>query len=334
MENLEQIKKAIEIEVKFKYININGRTRSFSSFICSELRKEIKTSKNPKWKVLLEHFERYQLDTVIQRKKSLERLVSVIKSDIAEKEEEKQVNTELTLKSDVMYLKGIGPKIAYILNKLGIYTVSDLLYYFPRKHVDYSTRTRIRDLKSGETTTIFGKIRSVEAFTTKNNLGVVKVRINDGTGNIGLNFFSARSSRHVLERMKSQFPKNSGIMVSGEVKFNSYDGMLTLDKPTYSIMDDEILNPSNINMARIVPIYSLSENLNIKTLRRAIFNTIELFKNEIETVLPEYLLKKYNLLEKREAIRSKSETHRILTATFAQRRGYENRKQNFPTIRG
>lgn len=302
MENLEQIKKAIEIEVKFKYININGRTRSFSSFICSELRKEIKTSKNPKWKVLLEHFERYQLDTVIQRKKSLERLVSVIKSDIAKKEEEKQINTELTLKSDVMYLKGIGPKIAYILNKLGIYTVSDLLYYFPRKHVDYSTRTRIRDLKSGETTTIFGKIRSVEAFTTKNNLGVVKVRINDGTGNIGLNFFSARSSRHVLERMKSQFPKNSGIMVSGEVKFNSYDGMLTLDKPTYSIMDDEILNPSNINMARIVPIYSLSENLNIKTLRRAIFNTIELFKNEIETVLPEYLLKKYNLLEKREAI--------------------------------
>lgn len=66
-----------------------------------------------------------------------------------------------------MYLKGIGPKIAYVLNKLGIYTVGDLLYYFPRKHVDYSTRTRIRDLEPGETTTVFGNIRSVEAFTTK-----------------------------------------------------------------------------------------------------------------------------------------------------------------------
>ena len=53
MENLEQIKKAVEIEVKHKYININGKTKSFASFICSELKKEIKVSKNPKWKVLL-----------------------------------------------------------------------------------------------------------------------------------------------------------------------------------------------------------------------------------------------------------------------------------------
>ena len=43
MENLEQIKKAIEVEVKYKYINITGKTKSFSSFICSELRKEIKS---------------------------------------------------------------------------------------------------------------------------------------------------------------------------------------------------------------------------------------------------------------------------------------------------
>ncbi len=301
MENLEQIKKAIEIEVKYKYININGKSRSFSSFICSELRREIKSSKNPKWKVLLEHFERYQMDTLPQRKKSLEKLINVIKSELNPQQEiEKDKN--LNLKSDVMYLKGIGPKIAYILNKLGIYTVSDLLYYFPRKHVDYSTRTKIRDLEVGENTTIFGVIRSVEAFTTKNNLGVVKVKINDGTGNIGLNFFSARSSKHILERMKSQFPKGSGIMVSGTVKLNSYDGMLTLDKPTYSIMDEDILNPSNLNLARIVPIYSLSENLNIKTLRKAIFNVIQLFKNDIETVLPKYIVDKYNLFEKKEAL--------------------------------
>ena len=301
MENLEQIKRAIEIEVKYKYININGKSRSFSSFICSELRREIKSSKNPKWKVLLEHFERYQMDTLPQRKKSLERLINVIKSELnPQKEIEKDNN--LNLKSDVMYLKGIGPKLAYILNKLGIYTVSDLLYYFPRKHVDYSTRTKIRDLEVGENTTIFGVIRSVEAFTTKNNLGVVKVKINDGTGNIGLNFFSARSSKHILERMKSQFPKGSGIMVSGTVKLNSYDGMLTLDKPTYSIMDEDILNPSNLNLARIVPIYSLSENLNIKTLRKAIFNVIQLFKNDIETVLPKYIVDKYNLFEKKEAL--------------------------------
>lgn len=301
MENFEQIKKAVEIEVKYKYININGKTRSFASFICSELKKEIKVSQNPKWKVLLEHFERYSMDTLPQRKRSLERLVSVIKSDFEPKSAPEKNNT-LTLKSDVMYLKGIGPKIAYILNKLGIYTVGDLLYYFPRKHVDYSTRTRIRDLKVGETTTIFGTIKLVESFTTKNNLGVVKVRINDGSGNLNLSFFASKTNKYTQERMKTQFPKGAGIMVSGLVKFNNYDRTLTLDKPTYSIMDDDILDPANINLARIVPIYPLSDKLNIKTLRRAIFNTIQLFKNDIETVLPEKIIKKYDLLPKRDAI--------------------------------
>ena len=301
MENLEQIKKAVEIEVKHKYININGKTKSFASFICSELKKEIKVSKNPKWKVLLEHFERYSMDTLPQRKRSLERLVSVIKADMLPKTEEQKNNT-LTLKSDVMYLKGVGPKIAYILNKLGIYTVGDLLYYFPRKHVDYSTRTRIRDLKVGETTTIFGTIKAVEAFTTKNNLGVVKVRIGDGSGYLSLSFFASKSNKYTQERMKSQFPKGSGIMVSGLVKYNNYDRNLTLDKPTYSIMDDDILNPANINLARIVPIYPLSDKLNIKTLRRAIFSTIQLFKNDIETILPDKIIEKYHLLPKNEAI--------------------------------
>ncbi|MBR1373201.1 ATP-dependent DNA helicase RecG, partial [bacterium] len=303
MQNLEQVKKAIEIEVKYKYININGKTRSFSSFICSELRKEIKSSKNPKWQVILEHFERYQMDTLPQRKKSLEKLVKIIKSDIEQPAKtEKEHDSTLTLKSDIMYLKGVGPKFGYLLNKLGIYTVSDLLYYFPRKYVDYSSRTRIRDLKEGETTTIFGTIRSVEAYTTKNNLGVLKVKINDGSGSLNLNFFTSKSNRYTQERMKSQFPKGQGIMVSGTVKLNSYDGMLTLDKPTYSIMDYEMTENTNLNLARIVPIYPLSENLNIKSLRKIIYTAINLFKNEIPTVLPEFITEKYHLMQKSEAI--------------------------------
>ena len=313
MENLDQIKKAIEVEVKYKYININGKTKSFSSFICSELRKELKSSKNPKWQILLEHFQRYPMDSLPQRKKSLERLVTVIKSDMAQKNEEVQKDKTLTLKSDVMYMKGVGPKLGYLLNKLGIYTISDLLYYFPRKHVDYSSRTRIRDLEVGETTTIFGTIKSVEAFNTKNNLGVIKTKISDGTGSISLNFFVSKTNKYALERMKSQFPKGSGIMVSGLVKLNSYDGMLTLDKPTYSIMDginEGVNNGVNIgvtengslNLARIVPIYPLSENLNIKTLRKIIYSAIQLFKGDIQTVLPEHIIKKYHLLNKSEAI--------------------------------
>ena len=320
MENLDQIKKAIEVEVKYQYININGKTKSFSSFICSELKKEFKSSKNPKWQILLEHFQRYPMDSLFQRKKSLERLVKVIKSDIAQGANSKGVNSKgvnngansgvknstdrtLTLKSDVMYLKGVGPKLAYLLNKLGIYIVSDLLYYFPRKYVDYSTRTRIRDLEAGETTTIFGVIKSVEAFNTKKDLGVIKVRIADGSGSIWLSFFASKANKYTLDRMKSQFPKDSGIMVSGTVKLNSYDGQLTLDKPTYSILESfEESENKNLNLARIVPIYPLSENLNIKSLRKIIYGAIQIFKGEIPTVLPKHIVEKYHLMEKSEAI--------------------------------
>ena len=309
MENFEQLKKAVEIEVKNKYININGKNRNFSSFICSVLRAEIKLfPDNPKWKVLLEHFEHYPMDTVLTRKKSLEMLIKVIKSQYLTPKKENSDTQSATQASknpaeiDVMYIKGVGPKIAYMLNKLGIYTANDLLYYFPRKHIDYSTRVKIRDLKEGESTTIFGNIKSVEAFTTKSNLGIIKVRIYDGTGYITLNFFSAKSNKYMLERMKAQFPKGSGIMVSGTVKRNAYDNTLTLDKPTYSIMDDDIISSNNLNMARIVPIYSLSENLNIKTLRKAIYNALTTYKSEIKTVLPEYLIQKYHLMQKQDAL--------------------------------
>lgn len=306
MDNLEQVKKAVEIEVKHRYININGRSRTFASFICSVLRNEIKLHpENPKWKVLLEHFERYPMETAPSRKKSLERFVSVIKAEYISPQAKTESKSDIKpiSQADVTYIKGVGPKVAYMLNKLGIYTANDLLYYFPRKHVDYSTRTRIKDLEPGMTTTIFGTIRSVEAFTTKNNLGIIKVKINDGSGSLSLNFFASKSSKYMLERMQSQFPKGSGIMVSGTAKVNSYDGMLTLDKPTYSIMDDEVPDSSNLNMARIVPIYPLSENLNIKTLRKAIFNVLQTYESEIETVLPDFLVKKYDLMDKRTALR-------------------------------
>ena len=305
MDNLEQVKKAVEIEVKHRYININGKTGSFASFIRSVLKKEIKLhSDNPKWKILYTHFERYPMETVPARKKSLELLVKIIKDEyITPPQKDEKISKKTLSQTDVTYIKGVGPKIAYLLNKLGIYSANDLLYYFPRKHVDYSSRTKIKDLKEGTDTTIFGRIKSVETFTTKNNIGVLKVRITDGSGSIWLNFFTARSSKFVLERMKSNFPRESGIMVSGTVKLNSYDGKLTLDKPTYSIMDDDALAPANLNLARIVPIYTLSENLNIKTLRKAIYHVLETYGNEIETILPDYLIKKYNLMEKREALK-------------------------------
>lgn len=310
IDNLEQIKKAIEVEIKYKFIDIHGKTQPFSSFIKSEAKKNYKLSKkNPKWAVLVEAFEQYPYDNVNERRKTIDRLIRVIKSELKPKEEPIVTSSNEKLKQkpsqvDVCYIKGVGPKIAYKLNKLGIYTAQDLIMYFPRKHIDYSSRTLIRNLKEGENTTVFGYIKSVSAFNTRNNLAVVKVAITDESGRLDLSFFQAKSNRFMLERVKAQFPANAGIMISGTVKMNNYDHKLTIDKPSYSIMTGEFLenSSSNLNLARIVPIYTVCEDLSIKVLRRAIFNAIQLYKNDIENVLPDFIREKYGILNKKDAV--------------------------------
>lgn len=304
--NLEQIKQAIEIERKHQYINIKGKTQTFAKFIKGEILNAYKASnKNPKWKILLETFELYPSDTMPLRRKAIDRLISVINNELNPPKPQVQGEIKPPNELDVIYIKGVGPKVGYMLNKLGIYTANDLLFYFPRKHVDYSNRTLIKNLKVDTNTTIFGYIKSTSSFMTKNNLSVLKVKIADESGNLELSFFYAKANRHMLERYKAQFPKGVGIMASGTVKLNSFDGRLTLDKPTYSIMAGDFLESgenSNLNLGRIVPIYPLNENLSIKTLRRAIFNTITMYKESIPTIIPEYLVKKYDLLEKKEAV--------------------------------
>lgn len=311
LDNLEQIKLAIEVEEKHRYIDIRGKSKCFSKFILQEAQKQYKLSgKNPRWAVVIETFEHYPFASVNERRRSIATLVKVIKSEIntskhADEFENKRADLPKNPSEvDVMYVKGVGPKVAYKLNKLGIYTANDLMCYFPKKHVDYSSRTLIRNLKEGENTTIFGYIKSVSAFNTKNNLSIVKVKVADETGSIDLSFFNAKGNRYTLERTKSQFPHNAGIMLSGTVKLNNYDKKLTFDKPTYSIMTGEFLEGqnSNLNMGRIVPIYTVCENLSIKTLRKAIFNAIQLYKDSIVNIVPDEIRERLGLMDKKQAV--------------------------------
>ena len=313
IENLEKIKAAIEIEKKYRYIDIHGKTQKFSSFIKKEAQKNYKKSKkNPRWAVVVEAFDLYPVSSMPDRRKAIEHLIRVIKADlqqdaIEQKEEnERQIQrTKHPSEVDVMYIKGVGPKVAYKFNKLGIFTAQDLMMYFPKKHIDYSSRTLIKNLKEGLTTTVFGYIKSVSSFNTKNNLSVTRVVIADESGRFELSFFNAKGNRYLLERMKAQFPQNAGIMVSGVVKRNNYSGQLTMDKPTYSIMTGEFLeNPdSNLNIARIVPIYTVCENLSIKTLRKAIFNAIELYKDDIKNIIPDFIRERLGIMDKKDAVR-------------------------------
>lgn len=313
VENLEKIKAAIDIEVKYRYIDIHGKTQKFSSFIKKEAQKNYTLSKkNPRWEVVIESFEHYPYASITERRKAIEHLIRVIRADIQTQNQEQQEEKERQIQRtkhpsevDVMYIKGVGPKVAYKLNKLGIFTAQDLMMYFPKKHIDYSSRTLIRDLKEGQTTTVFGFIKSVSSFNTRNNLSVTRVVIGDESGRFELSFFNAKGNRYLLQRMKTQFPQNAGIMVSGVVKMNNYSGQLTMDKPTYSIMTGEFKEDanSNLNIARIVPIYTICEDLSIKTLRKAIFNAIELYKNDIKNIVPDFIRERLGIMNKKDAVK-------------------------------
>lgn len=313
VENLEKIKAAIDIEVKYRYIDIHGKTQKFSSFIKKEAQKNYKLSKkNPRWEVVIESFEHYPYASITERRKAIEHLIRVIRADIQTQNQEQQEEKERQIQRtkhpsevDVMYIKGVGPKVAYKLNKLRIFTAQDLMMYFPKKHIDYSSRTLIRDLKEGQTTTVFGFIKSVSSFNTRNNLSVTRVVIGDESGKFELSFFNAKGNRYLLQRMKTQFPQNAGIMVSGVVKMNNYSGQLTMDKPTYSIMTGEFKEDanSNLNIARIVPIYTICEDLSIKTLRKAIFNAIELYKNDIKNIVPDFIRERLGIMNKKDAVK-------------------------------
>lgn len=309
IENLDQIKLAIDVEVKYKYIDIRGKAQCFSAFIKNEARKIYKISgKNPRWQVIIETFEHYPFASLNERRRAIDHLIKAIKSEL--QTNKIQPDAEAHHKDipknpnevDVMYVKGVGPKLAYKLNKLGIYTANDLMCYFPKRHVDYSSRTLIKNLKEGENTTIFGYIKSVSAFNTKNNLSVVKVTVADETGRLELSFFNAKSNRFTLERTKAQFPVNAGIMLSGTVKLNNYSKKLTIDKPSYSIMTGEFLESGSLHLGRIVPIYPVCEDLSIKTLRNAIHNALELYRDYITNIVPEDIRERLGLLDKKIAV--------------------------------
>ena len=308
LENIQQIRQAIEVEQKNQYIDIRGRQFNFSGFILNQLHKLYKQSKkNPKWLLLIKEFETYQISSMPTRRKSVQRLVYTLREEITDEGEVKKTDLTQTHKNpaqtNVIYVKGVGPKIGHLLNRLGIFTARDLLFYFPKRHIDYSSRTLIKDIKEGANVTVIGTIKSISAYNTRNNLGIITIALNDETGTIKLNFFYAKANKFLLERYKSQFIKGSNIIVSGKAKIDKYSGTYTVDKPEYQVLSGEFDSKSNLNIARIVPVYQLVDGLSIKTLRRAIYNALEQYEPVIENVIPQDIMQRNNLLKRSKALR-------------------------------
>ena len=302
-EETDKIRKAVEVERKYQYINIRGKESTFSKFIISQLKKIYKlTKKETKWAVLIEYFDHYEMSSMLSRKKMIENFIKTLnEANHPQQTSEKNKFDNKIESLDVTYLKGVGPKVAYLFNKVGIYTVFDLLHYYPIKYINYSSRVPINKLKEDENVTVMGKITGVSFFNSKKGLTVFNVTVTDNTGSLKLTYFYQKLNRYGIERYMKQFPKGSNVMVSGTTKFDSYLNGITLDKPSIELLNEE--NISYKNCEKIVPVYPLSENLNSKTLVKAIKTAYENYKEQLNDTIPLELRQKRNLLNKIEAVK-------------------------------
>ena len=102
-------------------------------------------------------------------------------------------NRNISLDQALTYLPGVGPKSAEKLAKLGLLTVRDMLYYYPRDHLDYARQVTIRELQAGETVTLIGTVKSCSCFTSPRNskLTIVELVIRDSTGQMKISRFFA-----------------------------------------------------------------------------------------------------------------------------------------------
>ncbi len=228
---------------------------------------------------------------------------TIIRSTTHSTKQASSSNKVPELEQSVAYLPGVGPKSAEKLAKLGIITVRDLLYYYPREHIDYARQAKIRDLKAGETATIVGTIASCNCFTTvKNNkLTIFDLTIKDSSGRMKLSRFfmgSRFSGRGWQEQQKKMHPIGSAVAASGLVKETQYG--LTLDSPQIEILESNGEADSDA-LGRILPIYPLTDGVSADVVRRAMKSGLSAATKLAET-LPEGLRSQYGLAEIQRAI--------------------------------
>ena len=158
----------------------------------------------------------------------------------------------MDLDKDIQYVKGIGPKKAYKLNKLGIFTLKDLIYYLPRQFEDRNNLKKIIQLENEEKATIKVVIVGMNTTTPRKGLTLTKVDVRDETGYAKLVFFN---QPHISKTLRA----GDSILVFGKVKKEFKNIEL-------SSCEVEQLTNAPKNTCRLCPYIHLHMELQIKKL--------------------------------------------------------------------
>ncbi len=192
---------------------------------------------------------------------------------------------------DLQYLKGVGPKRAGLLKKLGLNTVADLLHYYPRDWQDRSKIQPINQVQAGQAALICGVVQAKGTFNIKRGLNLTKIILADDTGRIDATWFNQ-------PYLKDRFKVGQKVIAYGKIEFfRGYQ----IAHPEYEILDDD--HQDQLHTNRLVPIYSLTEGLTQRVLRGLVYHVLQSLPEDYPEILPDEVVKTMNLMPGKEAVR-------------------------------
>ncbi len=196
----------------------------------------------------------------------------------------------MTLSAPLTTLKGIGPRVAGRLEKLGLRCVEDLLFHLPYRYQDRTRIVPIGALRPGEEAVIEGEIQASDIkFGKRRSL---LCRISDGSGSLLLRFFHFNASQ------QAALQRGTRLRCYGEVRRGP--AMLEMVHPEYRRIDEHVLAPVE---EHLTPIYPATEGLAQKRLRQLVQQALELLRQgEVADYLPGELLQTQGLPSLQQAL--------------------------------
>ncbi|MBW4546087.1 MAG: ATP-dependent DNA helicase RecG [Symplocastrum torsivum CPER-KK1] len=338
-----RLQKALAVEADKGFTDLLGNQYRFSEFLCLSFGKTpdiLTLAQRRQWQEIAAAFSRYPQMTAQQRQHlvtetrrflsqlqqdELSRLAENEPADVSNvtsspsespkvksprttplvpaKSEIKESQT-LTLDRPLSELEDVGVRQSGYLARLGLHRVRDLLYYYPRDHIDYARQVNINQLEAGETVTVVGTVKSCSCFSSPRNkkLTIFEVVLRDPTGQIKLNRFFAGtrySNRGWQEQQKRRYPPSSVVAASGLVKKNKYG--ITLEDPELEVLDSPGGSIDSIKIGRVVPVYPLTEGVPADLVRRAVIAALP-YTSQLKDPLPVAIRKQYGLIGVSDAI--------------------------------
>ena len=186
----------------------------------------------------------------------------------------------MDLSKDVKYIKGVGPNRVQLLNKLGIFTLKDLITYYPRTYEDRSKPKNIAECVNGDEVLIEAIACGKLSDTRLRGKTMQKLLVRDETGRCTITWFNQ-------SYLKNKFQIGEKYKFYGKIT-NTY-GKITMNSPVFD--EDE----KSFNTGKIIPLYPLTYQLSQNVLRRIMENGLAEIEGKLEETLPDYLLEEYHL---------------------------------------